>query len=86
MLSKQHCPHTGIVNFFTKNDPFLSVGSIMKQADREGAYCWRWYDASRTITGIASDMRSAEERLRDAYSHRSDIRGADRAAERDDRG
>ncbi len=80
MLSKQRCPHTGIVNFFTQIDPFLSVGSIMKQADREGAYCWRWYGASRTITGIASDMRSAENLLRDAYSHR-----ADRTLARDDR-
>jgi hypothetical protein len=67
MLSKQCCPHTGIVNFFTKADPFLSVGSIKKQADGEGVYCWRWYDAGRTIAGIASDMRSAEERLRRAY-------------------
>ncbi len=72
MLSKQRCPHTGIVNFFTQNDPFMSVGSIMKQGDREGAYCWRWYDASRTITGIATDLRSAEERLRQAHSNRSD--------------
>lgn len=69
MLSKQRCPHTGIVNFFTVNDPFLSVGSIMKQADREDVYCWRWYDAARTITGIAADMRSAEEGLRQAHRH-----------------
>lgn len=77
MLSKQRCPHTGIVNFFTKNDPFLSVGSIMRHGDREDAYCWRWYDASRTITGIATDMRSAEERLRQAHRHgdHSAVRG-----------
>lgn len=71
MLSKQRCPHTGIVNFFTQNDPFMSVGSIMKQGDREGAYCWRWYDASSAIAGIASDLRSAEERLRQAHRSRS---------------
>lgn len=67
MLSKQRCPHTGIVNFFSETDPFVSVASIMKSADRDGVYCWRLYDASRTISGIAKDMRSAEERVRHAH-------------------
>jgi hypothetical protein len=29
MLLKHRCPHTGILNFFTDNDPFMSVGSII---------------------------------------------------------
>lgn len=70
MLSKQRCPHTGIVNFFTETDPFVSVASIMKCGDRNGTYCWRWYDASRTIAGIAKDMRAAEERVRHAHKRR----------------
>lgn len=74
MLSKQRCPHTGIVNFFTDNDPFVSVGSIMRQGDRDEIYCWRWYDAASTISGLARDMSSAEERLRRVYR-----RGAGRA-------
>ena len=72
MLSKQRCPHTGIVNFFTRADPFLSVGSIMKQADRDGVYCWRWYGAVETIAGISADMHSAEERLRQTHLDRRD--------------
>ena len=67
VLSKHRCPHTGIVNFFSETDPFVSVASIMKRADRDGVYCWRLYDASRTISGIAKDMRSAEERVRHAH-------------------
>ena len=67
MLSKQQCPHTGIVNFFTRTDPLMSVGSIIKRGERDGVYHWRWYDAARTITGIAKDMHSAEEGLRQAY-------------------
>lgn len=78
MLSKQRCPHTGIVNFFTTTDPFVSVGSIMKQGDRKAVYCWRWYNAAKTVSGIATDMRSAEERLRRAYRRRGD-----RARQRD---
>ena len=78
MLSKQQCPHTGIVNYFTRTDPFVSAGSIIKHGDRDGEYHWRWYDAARTISGIAKDMHSAEERLKRAYR-----RGADRKLARD---
>ena len=63
MLSKQECPHTGIVNFFTRTDPYVSVGSIVKHGERDAEYHWRWYAAARAISGIAKDMRSAEERL-----------------------
>ncbi len=63
MLSKQKCPHTGIVNFFTRTDPFVSVGSIIKHGERESVYHWRWYDAVHTISGIAVDMRTAEENI-----------------------
>ena len=66
MLSKQQCPHTGIVNFFRTSDPFVSVGSITRKDQGDPEFHWRWYDAARTISGIAKDMRSAEARLRRA--------------------
>jgi hypothetical protein len=66
MLSKQRCPYTGIVNYFTKSDPFVSVGSVMK-AGSSAQYQWRWYDATRTISGIAADMKTAELRIRSQY-------------------
>lgn len=77
MLSKQRCPHTGIVNYFTKTDPFVSAGSIIRQGDRDEVYHWRWYGATQTISGIAKDMTAAEERLHNAYR-----RGAGAARER----
>lgn len=70
MLSKQQCPHTGIVNFFTRTDPFVSVGSIIRHGAHGGEYLWRWYDAACTISGIAKDMRSAEERVIGQYRAR----------------
>jgi hypothetical protein len=66
MLSKQRCPHTGIVNYFTKADPFVSVGSVMR-AGSPAEYQWRWYDAARTISGIATDMQTAEQRIKSQY-------------------
>ena len=70
MLSKQQCPYTGIVNYFTTKDPFISVGSIVQDGGRRNGFCWRWYDAASTISGIAADMKSAEERLESQY-HKS---------------
>lgn len=64
MLSKQHCPHTGVVNFFTAADPYSSIGSIIK-AGKAPEFHWRFYDAARTISGIAGDMKTAERRLKD---------------------
>lgn len=67
MLCKQRCPHTGVVNFFTKTDPFISVGSIIETGRKRGEYHWRLYDAARTISGIAADMAEAERRLKTQF-------------------
>ena len=42
MLSKCRCPHTGVVNYFTKADPQLAVGSVAEAGDTT-AYAWRCY-------------------------------------------
>jgi hypothetical protein len=76
MLSKQRCPYTGVVNFFTRADPFVSVGSITKAGERSTEYHWRVYDAAHVISGIAQDMRSAEERLKRRYRDLEEGRAA----------
>ena len=63
MVSKQHCPHTGVVNYFSESDPFISIGSIVR-AGTAGEFHWRYYAAAKTIAGIASDMKTAEQRLK----------------------
>lgn len=83
MLSKQRCPHTGIVNYFSAKDPFISIGSIIEagapqgpragqdQDQQPGGYHWRYYDAVQTVSGIATDMAEAEQRLKSQYRARS---------------
>lgn len=76
MLCKERCPHTGIVNFFTATDPFVAIGSIIETGQRQNTYLrqeyhWRFYDAARTISGIASDMAEAEQRLKNQYRLRA---------------
>jgi hypothetical protein len=63
MLSKRRCPHTGILNFFTDIDPFISVGSII--AIRRGRYVWRCHVNDQRC-GTATNAMSAELHLRRA--------------------
>jgi hypothetical protein len=66
-LSKQRCPHTGIVNYFSSSDPFISVASITQANSRKQAreeFHWRIYAAKQAISGIAGDMQTAEQRLK----------------------
>ncbi len=62
MLSRRHCPHTGIVNFFAAADPFLAIGSVIK-AGEPALYHWRYYLGQAPSVGAAPDMRSAENNL-----------------------
>jgi hypothetical protein len=68
MVSKQHCPHTGVVNFFSESDPFVSIGSIVQAGTaKKGTsteFHWRYYAAAQTIAGIATDMKTAERRIK----------------------
>jgi hypothetical protein len=63
MLSKLRCPHTGLVNFFTDLDPFLSVGSII--ATGPSCYVWRCHLVDHRC-GVAADPVTAEADLRRA--------------------
>lgn len=71
MLSKHRCPHTGIVNYFARTEPFFAVGSISETERRPGHYYWRVYNAAKIISGIAADMKSAEQRLEREYRDQS---------------
>jgi len=62
MLSRRHCPHTGIVNFFAAADPLLAIGSVIK-AGEPALYHWRYYLGQAPSVGAAPDMRSAENHL-----------------------
>jgi hypothetical protein len=66
MLSKCRCPHTGVVNFFTKAEPLLAVGSVAETRER-GAYAWRCY-LGEEAGGLEPDISLAEASLRKAVA------------------
>lgn len=68
MISKTHCPHTGVVNFFTAAEPLLAVGSVTEGATPT-RYNWHCY-LDDPVTGSAPDITVAEAELRHAIAHR----------------
>ncbi|HEY7083828.1 MAG TPA: hypothetical protein VH519_03345 [Hyphomicrobiaceae bacterium] len=72
MITKRRCPHTGIVNFFSRSDPLLAVGSV-SQATSPTHYVWRSYLDDRQ-SGVAADSAAAEAHLRDAIACRRDAK------------
>jgi hypothetical protein len=68
VISKKHCPHTGVVNFFAASDPLMAVGSVSK-ATRPAQYDWRCY-LDDPVAGSAPDVAIAEAYLRQAIKSR----------------
>jgi len=66
VLSKSRCPHTGIVNYFTRADPLLAVGSVTA-THAPARYVWRCY-VGEEACGVTRDMPSAEASLRTAVA------------------
>jgi hypothetical protein len=65
-MTKRRCPHTGIVNFFSKADPLLAIGSVI-QANATSPYVWRCYLDDQEA-GIAADISLAEDHLAHAIA------------------
>ena len=63
MLIKRQCPHTGVVNFYSRAEPHFAVGSIVPGDDHH--FTWRYHTEPYTRAGQADDMPSAERELRE---------------------
>ena len=68
MISKKHCPHTGVVNFFASSDPLMAIGSVNK-ATKPAHYDWRCY-LDDPVAGSAPDVAIADAYLRQAIRSR----------------
>jgi hypothetical protein len=59
------------VNFYSKADPLLAVGSVA-QASMPSHYVWRCY-LDHQAAGIAADISIAEAQLRIAIARDQDL-------------
>jgi hypothetical protein len=70
MLLVKRCPHTGVVNFFSEDEPFLAVASIARStgdADTEG-FTWRCHAPDDSRSGFALDESAAERQVLYSYA------------------
>jgi hypothetical protein len=71
MLSSRRCPYTGVVNFYSVQDPHFAVGSIARcgtSAATNSAFAWRCYAGEAASSGVAPDLKTAERRLVNFYA------------------
>jgi hypothetical protein len=77
MLLKRHCPHTGIMNFFSDSDPHLPVGMIYSTFAKHGlksGFMWRCHAGDDSAAGRAADLKAAEASLVRYYKdHEYDV-------------
>jgi hypothetical protein len=80
MLLKRHCPHTGIVNFFSAAEPHLPVGFVYATSARAG-FAWHCHAGAEDAAGQAADLKTAEARLSSYYiEHADDAQSSQRFA------
>jgi hypothetical protein len=78
MLIKRRCPHTGVVNFYSRTEPHMAVGSIVSGDDHH--FTWRYYAEPFVRAGQSDDMPSAERELREIGQLAARGCGAERVA------
>ena len=66
MITSRRCPHTGVVNFFVRADPYLAVGSVSQEANPR-QFVWRCY-LDGEGAGVADNLAIAEANLRTAIA------------------
>jgi hypothetical protein len=66
VITTKRCPHTGVVNFFVRADPYMAVGSVSQDANPR-QFVWRCYLDGQGA-GVADDSASAEAKLRRAIA------------------
>ena len=78
MITTKRCPHTGVVNFFVRADPYLAVGSVSQSVSQDAnprQFVWRCYLDGQGA-GIADDLAIAEQNLRMAIARGRDLKPA----------
>ncbi len=78
LLSTKRCPHTGVTNFFSDDDPFVAIGSIARRAEQ--GFTWRCHMGGSELSGRAPDIQSAERRLTQFLTSVDDARSHCRLA------
>lgn len=65
MLLQRRCPHTGVIDFYSDEDPHLSIGSVYKS--RTGHRVLWWFHLDDELAGNTDDLIAAERQISGIY-------------------
>lgn len=79
MLIKRRCTATGVINFFSKQEPYIAVGSVISRGG-PATYIWRYHGEVRPAGGAAHDWKAVERAMNDQHRREENAREDDRRA------
>ena len=59
MLTKRRCPATGAINFYSRQEPFIAVGTVIPSGEPV-RYVWHYHGGATPAAGLAYDWRAVE--------------------------
>ena len=66
MLIKRRCTATGVINFYSKQDPYIAVGSVISRSG-PAPYIWRYHGEEHPAGGEARDWKAVERAINEHY-------------------
>ena len=79
MLIKRRCTATGVINFYSKQEPHIAVGSVISRTGPV-SFIWRYHGEARPAAGTARDWRAVEHAMNEHYRQEVTAREGDRRA------
>ena len=79
MLTTRRCTATGVINFFTRQEPHIAVGTVIPRLKPEH-YVWHFHGDTGPAAGLTRDLRSAENAINHHFRLARQAEGGDRCA------
>ena len=62
MLTKRRCPATGAINFYSRQEPYIAVGTVIRKGV-PAHYVWHYHGGATPAAGLAYDWRAVEHAI-----------------------
>ena len=66
MLTKRRCSATGAINFFSRHEPYIAIGTVVARFE-PAQYIWRYHGETLTAGGTVYDWRDAEKAIQEHH-------------------
>jgi hypothetical protein len=66
MLIKRRCTATGVINFYSKQEPYIAIGSVISRPG-PNPFIWRYYGETRPAGGAEQEWKAVERAMNDHH-------------------